>query len=120
MVMSFISFLYMDIGINLSSYAYNQGTLGLHAINSIHGPLIVHAKGDEKKELVDKLNASSNSTEENQWYYENERILFFKDGFTHPEAIHLMNQMGGLNEVVSKDDSGFTVSSSPWEFGTCK
>jgi len=69
---------------------------------------------------VDKLNASSNSSEENQWYYENERILFFKDGFTHPDAIHLMIQMGGLNEVSSKDDSGITVSSSPWEFGTCK
>ena len=71
---------------------------------------------------MDKLNnfTSNYSTEENPWYYENERILFFKDGFADPDTIHLMTQMGGLNEVVSKDDSGLTVSSSPWEFGTCK
>ncbi len=95
----------------------------MHAINAIHGPLIVHPKGQEKKQLVDKLNSPLNSTSKeinSQWYYGNERILFFKDGFTHPNALHYMNQIGGLNEAVSKDDSGNTVSSSAWEFGTCR
>ena len=54
------------------------------------------------------------------FYYENERILFFKDGFVEPDAIHLEKKMGGLNEAVSKDDSGHTVGTSAWEFGTCK
>ena len=101
----------------------------MHAINAIHGPIIVHPKGSQKKQLVDKLNDSFSSTGEvlsmgeeikSQWYYGNERILFFKDGFTHPNALHLTNKMGGLNEAVSKDDSGYTVSTSSWEFGTCK
>jgi len=69
------------------------------------------------------LNGSFNGTGEevkSQWYYEDERILFFKDGFIHPDALHFTKKMGGLNEAVSKDDSGYTVSSSAWEFGTCK
>lgn len=114
-----------------------KGTLGIHAINSIHGPLIVHPEGDAKKELVNRLNGASTidagtdsrdsgagkddiHIDINPWYYENERILFFKDGFIHPEALDLMKNMGGLNEAVSKDDSGHTVGTSAWEFGTCK
>jgi hypothetical protein len=57
---------------------------------------------------------------ESQLYYDNERILFFKDGFIHPDALHLAHNIGGLNEAVSKDDSGNTVSTSAWEFGTCE
>ena len=65
----------------------HSGTLGIHAINAIHGPLIVHPKGEEKKRLVDRLNSNvagvaneTNAGVENPWYYDNERILFFKDG----------------------------------------
>eukprot|EP00985_Skeletonema_marinoi_P034451 scaffold43980_cov234-Skeletonema_marinoi.AAC.1 len=113
-----------EVDENPGSYWWHthSGTLGVHAINAIHGPLVVHPKGKEKKELVDKLNGSFNGTGEevkSQWYYEDERILFFKDGFIHPDALHFTKKMGGLNEAVSKDDSGYTVSSSAWEFGTC-
>ena len=79
------------------------------------------------KQLVDKLNgisSSSNDTStdsiESRWYYDNERILFFKDGFLEPEPIALAHKLGGLNEAVSKDDSGHTVSSQAWEYGTCE
>ena len=96
--------------------------MGIHAINSIHGPLIVHPAGEEAKLTVDRLNnvgvSENNVKKTNPWYYENERVLFFKDGFIHPDAIHLEGNLGGLNEAVSKDDSGYTVGTSAWEFGT--
>ena len=76
---------------------------------------------------MDKLNgvsSSSNGTTteeiESQWYYDNERILFFKDGFLEPDAVDLARKLGGLNEAVSKDDSGHTVSTQAWEYGTCE
>mmetsp|Transcript_29962 Transcript_29962/g.55135 ORF Transcript_29962/g.55135 Transcript_29962/m.55135 type:complete len:1142 (-) Transcript_29962:1277-4702(-) len=109
----------------------HSGTLGIHAINAIHGPLIVHPEGEEKKQLVDNLNsyavANSLASAEDAsmgdantpWYYGNERILFFKDGFVHSEAIMVEKSMGGLNEAVSVDDRGYTVGSEAWEFGTC-
>ena len=96
--------------------------MGIHAINAIHGPLIVHPAGEEAKLTVDRLNnvgvSENNVKKANPWYYENERVLFFKDGFIHPDAIHLEAKLGGLNEAVSKDDSGYTIGTSAWEFGT--
>lgn len=63
----------------------HSGTLGIHAINAIHGPLIVHPAGEEKRELVDRLNGKTNEDEgvvssniDSPWYYGDERILFFK------------------------------------------
>ena len=100
--------------------------MGIHAINSIHGPLIVHPKGQESAHLVDTLNEvalvsdGSDISVDNPWYYDDERILFFKDGFIHPDALHLKSNSGGLNEAVSKDDGGHIVGTSAWEFGTCE
>ena len=102
--------------------------MGVHAINALHGPLIVHPKGEDHKLRVDRLNGiaakqgdeASTADALDPWHYEDERILFFKDGFTHPDALHLERKIGGLLEAVSKDDGGRTVGTSAWEYGTCE
>ena len=70
---------------------------------------------------MDRLNAISIPQDmENQWFYDNERILYFKDGFIHPDAVHLVYKLGALTEAFSLDDSGYTAATSPWEYGTCR
>lgn len=75
---------------------------------------------------MDRLNGSAPDDTDttldsaSPWYYDNERILFFKDGYVHPDAIHFEKKLGGLNEAISKDDSGYTVGTSAWEYGTCE
>jgi len=96
-------------------YHTHSGSLGVNAFDAIHGPLVVHPRGSTHQKLVESLN----SIVENKLSYQNERILFFSDGFLHSDSHHLLIKMGGLNAPVSLNADGFIVGSSAWEFGTC-
>jgi len=119
-------------------YHTHSGALGADIYNSIKGPLIVHPKGKEMRQMIDTLNRinyfiqdEDNSTKLvpnsilykgrnlSPLAYENERILFFSDGFLMSESLAYMNVMGGLNAPPSKNDKGWLVGTHPWEFGTC-
>lgn len=84
--------------------------------DSVRGALIVHPKGSEL--LVDRLNAPLQSGN-NPFAYDNERILFLQDGFISSPATRYLQHAGSLLPPASKNDEGFVVATSQWDFGTC-
>lgn len=101
-------------------YHTHSGHLGVEAYNAVLGPLIVHPPGEAFKNMVDGLNSNMNdhTKKTNSLAYENERILFFKDGFQSSSHVKSLINMGGLNSPASKNDDGLPVGTTAWEFGT--
>ena len=87
----------------------------LNEYDAIKGALVVHPKGSEA--LVDGLNALQ--SDYNPFAYDNERILFFQDGFISSPATRYLQHVGNLLPPASKSDEGFVVATSQWNFGTC-
>ena len=99
------------------TYWYHTEAAGnLDKYDAIRGALIVHPKGSES--VVDKLNAPLQSGYD-PFAYDNERILFFQDGFISSPATRYLQQVGNLLPPASKSDEGFVVATSEWNFGTC-
>lgn len=111
---------------------HTHSGLSREGYNAVRGPLIVHPLGSEK--LVDELNLSfpspvpppeSDEPHDDSiivttpFSYQNERILFFSDGFRNSETDDMWSAEGGLNAPISKNDDGFSIGTHPWEFGTC-
>jgi len=84
--------------------------------DAVRGALIVHPKGSEL--LVDRLNAPLQSGN-NRFAYDNERIIFLQDGFISSPATRYLQHAGNLLPPASKNDEGFVVATSQWNFGTC-
>ncbi len=106
-------------------YHTHSGNLGIESHNMIKAPLIVHKNTPESKSLVDDLNSivRAGLTGRNVDYrpllsYENERILFFSDGFLKSDTMNLMYYIGGLNPPVQMNDDGFVAASIEYTFGT--
>lgn len=99
-------------------YHTQSAHFGVDAYDAIRGPLIVHQKGSDHTELVNKLNGPPHEGY-SPLAYDNERILFFQDGFLSSSKFRYAQQIGNLYGPVAKNEEGIVVSSLPWEFGTC-
>mmetsp|Transcript_34111 Transcript_34111/g.69679 ORF Transcript_34111/g.69679 Transcript_34111/m.69679 type:complete len:1192 (-) Transcript_34111:732-4307(-) len=97
-------------------HAEAEAAGNLNVYDAVRGALIVHPKGSES--LVDRLNASLQYGN-NPLAYDNERILFFQDGFVSSPAEKYLQHVGNLLPPASKIDEGFVVATSQWDFGTC-
>ena len=111
------SFAY-NIAVNESpgTYWYHTEAGRLNYYDAIRGPLIVHPKGSEM--MVGRLNTPL-QFEYNKFAYDNERILFFQDGFVSSPAERYLKHVGNLLPPASRSDDGFVVATSKWKFGTC-
>lgn len=103
-------------------YHTHSGNLGVNSHNFIKAPLIVHPNTEESKLLVDMLNDPSITSQSPDYHnllaYENERILFFSDGFLKSESLIEMYAVGGLNPPVQENDDGFVAATMEHDFGT--
>lgn len=106
-------------------YHSHSGSIGVDAINVIKGPLIVHPRSIGSEAMLDSIAAAVNGSM-NLFTdyriltsYSNERVLFFSDQFLMSEKQAFLYKVGGLNPPISKNDDGFTVGTSPYDFGTC-
>ncbi|KAL7538702.1 hypothetical protein ACHAXR_009429 [Thalassiosira sp. AJA248-18] len=110
-----------DVVVNDSPGTYwyytSSGHFGVEAYDAIRGPLIVHPEGSE--ELVDALHTSPLPLGHSPLAYDNERILFFQDGFLSSAATRYLQQIGRTFPPPSKSDEGIIVATAPWQFGTC-
>jgi FtsP/CotA-like multicopper oxidase with cupredoxin domain len=103
-------------------YHTHSGALGVNAKNEIKAPLIVHPRSAKHEALVNLLNSDiieAQGSLDALNFYDNERLLFFSDGFLVSESHKQLKKVGGLNPPVSKNDDGFTVGSFPYHYGTC-
>ncbi len=104
-------------------YHTQSGALGVNANNEIKAPLIVHPRTDASKALVDEMLDSIDIEDMGSFdafnFYENERLLFFSDGFLLSDSHKLLKSAGGLNPPMSKNNDGFIVGSVPFNYGTC-
>ena len=103
-------------------YHTHSGALGVNAKNEIKAPLIVHPRSAKNEALVNELNGdiiAEQGSLDGLNFYNNERLLFFSDGFLVSESHKQLKKTGGLNPPVSKNDDGFTVGSFPFHYGTC-
>jgi FtsP/CotA-like multicopper oxidase with cupredoxin domain len=99
------------------TYWYHTEAAGnLDEYDAVRGVLVVHPKGSEA--LVDRLNAPPQSGY-NPYAYDDERILFFQDGFISSPTERYLQHVGNLVPPASKSDEGFVVATSQWKFGTC-
>lgn len=102
-------------------YHTHSGPLGVEAHNVIKAPLIVHPNTEKGRALVDRLN-NANTTQSPPYRdllsYDNERILFFSDGFMKSEHMIEMYAIGGLFPPVQENDDGFVVANMEHDFGT--
>ena len=134
------SFLY-NFTINESPGTYwyhtHSGSIGIDAYNAVKGPLIVHSRDvlldvqnnsthnmDLAKVIQDDYEGAFNDDSKDFDFgsllsYDNERILFFSDGSLMSDAHTTLFNMGSLNPPVSKNDDGFTVGTTLYDFGTC-
>jgi FtsP/CotA-like multicopper oxidase with cupredoxin domain len=103
-------------------YHTHSSNLGVNSHNYIKAPLIVHPNTDDSKALVDKLNDPNRISQSPDYHYllsyENERILFFSDGFLKSESLIEMYAVGGLNPPVHENDDGFVAATMEHDFGT--
>lgn len=103
-------------------YHTHSGNLGVNSHNFIKAPLIVHPNTEESKVLVDTLNDPILTSQSPDYFnllsYENERILFFSDGFLKSESLIEMYAVGGLNPPVQENDDGFVAATMEYDFGT--
>ena len=112
------SFAYnIDVNESPGTYYYHTEAAGnLDEYDAVRGALIVHPK--ESETLVDGLNTPLQSGY-NPSAYQNERILFFQDGFISSPGERYLQHVGNLAPPASKSDEGFVVATSQWNFGTC-
>ena len=94
-------------------HSHPRHAFTIHSINAIHGPLNVHPTGEKSRSLVDSLNAGDGNAI-NSWYYDDERLLFFSDGFLTSGSIRIEEKKSYLVHPNSKSDSGWTVGTSLW------
>ena len=94
-------------------YHTHSGNLGVESHNVIKGPLIVHPKTIESRALVDTLNAGNeidaqliDGGYQSLLSYNNERILFFSDGFLQSDSTLEMYTLGGLFPPPPYNDDG--------------
>eukprot|EP00537_Pseudo-nitzschia_pungens_P012277 CAMPEP_0172386058 /NCGR_PEP_ID=MMETSP1061-20121228/3655_1 /TAXON_ID=37318 /ORGANISM="Pseudo-nitzschia pungens, Strain cf. pungens" /LENGTH=1062 /DNA_ID=CAMNT_0013115305 /DNA_START=282 /DNA_END=3470 /DNA_ORIENTATION=- len=101
-------------------YHTHAGFLGVDGYNAIKGPLIVHPRHSPNLLELSETNRNEIAGSHSSLIsYGNERILFFSDGSLLSESSLYMNQLGGLNPPISKNDDGFTVGTIDYHFGTC-
>ena len=101
-------------------YHTHSGHLGIEGYNAIKGPLIVHEKRPlhlNETGFFKGFDAKASDT--SLLSYNNERILFFSDGFLLSDSSLYMNKVGGLNPPASKNEDGFPVGTVNYDFGTC-
>lgn len=94
-------------------YHTHSGNLNIESHNVVKAPIIVHPDTEESRSLVDRLydvNLTSLEDYRPLLSYENERILFFSDGFLHSENKMEMYAIGGLNPPVQENDDGFVAA----------
>ncbi len=95
-------------------YHTHSGNLGVESHNVIKGPLIVHPNTLESHALVDVLNAGTDVGAPPQKVpgyksllsYNNERILFFSDGFLQSDSTLEVYTLGGLFPPPPYNDDG--------------
>ena len=98
-------------------YHTHSGELGIDAYNGMMGPLIVHPKiSSEEEEALSEIPfldpalytndpyAQQKMAFDDLLFYGEERILFFKGGFLHSGAHHLLEKVGGMNPPISYND----------------
>ncbi len=122
------------------TYWYHTHAGALDLVDAVRGPLIVHPRDNlQVKELVDTLHNINGGIFGNErrklqsttepkgsttdvldpLNYQNERILFLSDAFTHPEQHILQMHQGGLSmRPQSKSLDGWIVGTEAWDFGT--
>lgn len=105
-------------------YHTHSGHVGVDSYNAIKGPVIVHQPSALNDPAIshifsDEYYASNNQGFEELLSYGNERILFFSDGILKSDSHQSLIKIGGLNPPTSKNDDGFTVGTSRYDFGHC-
>lgn len=106
-------------------YHTHSGIINIDSHNVLKAPIIVHPDTEESKLLVDRLHGlefeERNTTVVDYrplLAYDNERILFFSDGFLRSENIMMLYAIGGLNPPVQENDDGFVAATMEHQYGT--
>lgn len=103
-------------------YHTHSGPLGVDAHNMMKAPLIVHPNTNESRVLVDRLNNRDTTSHAPPYRdllsWNNERILFFSDGFVKTESKLRTYAAGGLLAPANRNEDGFTVAHVEYDFGT--
>lgn len=106
-------------------YHTHSGNLNIESHNMLKAPIIVHPNTEGSRLLVDRLHKANTSEYTTSGIdfrsflsYDNERVLFFSDGFLNSENKMELYAIGGLNPPVQENDDGFVAANMEHQFGT--